>query len=93
MGQGHPLWLKTDGVPQVAEALHPLVGRERHRTPAATSFAVSQRCERTTGQDRTGRAVTSSFRQQSPSCDVVQSADGLVTGGGQVPGLGVLVIL
>lgn len=93
MGQGHPLWLKADGVPQVAEALHPLVRRERHRTPPATSFIAAQGCEQSTGQNRTSRAVTPSFRQQSPGCDVVQSADGPVTDGGQVPGLGVLVIL
>ena len=52
VGQRHPLWLKADGVPQVVGALHPLVRRERHRTPPATSLAASQGCERSTGQDR-----------------------------------------
>ena len=40
-----------------------------------------------------GLAVTSPFRYQPPVCQVAQLADGTVTGGGQVPGLGVLVIL
>ena len=53
-GTGPSPLAKADGVPHVVGALHPLVRHERHRPPTATSFAASQGCERSTGQDRTG---------------------------------------
>ena len=53
-GTGPSPLAKADGVPHVVGALHPLVRHERHRPPTAPSFAASQGCERSTGQDRTG---------------------------------------
>ena len=60
-GTGQCLLAEVYGVPQVVGALHPLVRRERHRIPAATSFAASQGCERSTGQDRRAEPVLPHF--------------------------------